>query len=341
MISLGICQRSICSLLIVAVMICNSVSLGFAQEVSIQDVEREANAGRFEKAYQFLEQLAENGNAQAQGFLAYVLAIGEWNIPVDTKRAEGLLEFAIDQGDGYANLKAYEMNEPDADIKRGDFFVSSDDYNVNLEMAAKAGHSVAQFLMATKLRSQKKYDASYALYKKSDASGFLFARAKRILIEDIERFPSAKDPARLIGLSTVGIPEIYLRLADAYKDGHGVRQDMGLALTYAKLADLFSNGHVEKFFYRFKKGLSKQSQDEAFMRAESWMFEWADSSNTYLGQAAHWCKVVGKWNKSCIAESVAAHAACMIPYMQFSFRSPQAFPGYVKCRDTEKLSPKP
>lgn len=310
-----------------------------AEGISIEDVVREADAGNYQAAHRFLETLARSGNSQAQGFLSYVLAIGEWHVPIDQKRAEALLQSAVEQGDGYANTAVARMNEPDANIQPGDLFIHSDDYLENYLAAAHVGNPHAQYTMAYATRYQKNYTESLEWFKKSAEAGLVFAKAKLIIIEDIERSSRIKDPARLIGMATTGFPEIYYHLANAYKREIGVRHDPSLALTYAKLANAFSGGKIEPDLNLYKSGLSEQEQSKAISRAEFLIFEWAENPNTHLGKVAKWCKSSEYWTVSCITNAPFADLECMIPYYKMGFKDPQEFPGYSKCRYMRRMFP--
>lgn len=309
------------------------------QDITMADVVREADAGNYEVAYRHLEVLARGGDAQAQGFLSYVLSIGEWHVSVDLKRAQMLLQSALEQGDGYAHTAVGIMNEPDADIQYGDLYIYSDDYLANYLAAAKAGNPYAQWAMAIETRYQKKYNESLEWFKKSAAAGFVFAKSKLIITEDIERSSRIKDMARLLGMSTTGFPEIYYHLANSYKRGFGVRRDLIFALTYAKLTLDFSGGLIEIDLFPYRSGLSKQEQEQALAQAELWMFEWANNPVTHLGKAAKWCKSSEYWNVSCISNAALADIECSIPYMTVGFKAPHEFPGYSKCRYKRRMFP--
>jgi len=176
------------------------ISPTHAKDVTIQDVVHAADAGDFKTALKTLETIAAEGDAQAKGFLAYGLSIGEWHIPIDKARAEKLFRSAADKGDGYANLELYLMNEPEADIQPGDVFVQSNDYLGNLKTAADAGNAPAQVLLAFKLRNEKKFNEAYLWFQKAASKEALIAKGMKVFIEDFEHHPPTQNIKKLLDL---------------------------------------------------------------------------------------------------------------------------------------------
>jgi len=310
-----------------------------AQSDSMEDVVRAANALDFKQAYKLLEEAAASGNAQAEGFLAYVLSIGEWHVPVDKKRAEKLLKSAADMGDGYANLYLYAMNEPNAEINPGDLFVPSNDYEANLQAALGAGNSLAQTTWAFSLREEKEYAESYIWFEKAATNGSVIAKAMQAFIEDVEHYPSAKSPARLKELASTGYPLVNLGIAAFYSQGRGVARDWELALKYVTNAHLFLGSGEDQDLSEFEKKLSKEEIHRARTEAEAMMFRWAKGPNTHLAIPAIWCETEGYWNRECISNALFSHEACMSPFQNFEFQNPSAYPGYYKCRYEASISP--
>lgn len=321
----------------IAILILTSPS--HAQDVTMQDVVHAADAGDFKTAIQTLETIAAEGDAQAEGFLAYVLSIGEWHVPVDKARAEKLFRSAADKGDGYANLELHFMNAPEADIQPGDVFLPSDDYLANLKTAADAGNAMAQSLSAFNFRNEKKFDESYARFKESAENGSIIAKSMQVFIEDIEHFSPTKNPKRLLEFSSTGFPLINANLAFFYRTGQGVEYAPDLALMYVKVTNLFLNRKSSEDSLRYEKGLSEQIRQEAAARAKGLMFRWATGPNTYLAKAARWCKAEGYWDQSCIINALIAHELCMAPYMSHGFENAQNYPGYSKCRYEASMHP--
>lgn len=310
-----------------------------AQEVSKQAVERAANAGDFTLAYDTLVKLAESGDAQAQGFLAYVLDVGEWHVPVDKVRAAKWLNSAANKGDGYANLYLYAMNQPGADIEPGDLFVPSDDYKKHLQLAVDGGSALAQVSLAFKLRNEKEYADSYKWFQEAAANGSVLGEAMQVYIEDVEHYSPVKDPFRLKEYASTGYPLINFGIAAFYRSGRGVAIDWELALKYQTVAYLFLANDSDQDISEFENVLSQDTLQRVRNEAKEMMFRWAKGPNTHLALPAKWCEGEGYWNQQCIANALFDHEACMAPFQSYAFLKPHTYPGYSKCRHQNQINP--
>jgi len=325
------------SVLVVAALFVGATAFNpaWAQDLSTHDVEREANAGNFEKAYEALVQLAESGNAQAQGFLAYVLYQGEWGVPVDEAKAKAWMQSALEQNDAYAHLFVALTNMPDvAEENANDpSLIVSHDWKANIRIAAENGHPYAQHMMGDWAKEQYLYKEAidwygmaahldrdyYAVDKYLTQS--LFTWPRRFLIEEIE--PRV----------TSGNVEAYAALHSAYTFGFRVKYDYRKAYGYGVMSKFYDLMPSDKATKQINENVSEVDQKALADEASQRLFSWIQDENTYVGQASAWCIEDGKFSLHCIKNAVEDHRLCEAEYMMWNFKNIIEFPAYKACRD--------
>lgn len=281
-------------------------------------------------------QLADSGHIQAQGFLGYVLSDGEWGIAKDLDRAERYLIRAAASGDGMTHVFLYLMNFPNAQIDADEWFIKSDDYEANLEIALKAGNAAAQYFYALQLRDEQEYAKSYDQFVKSADQGFLLSEAMQVYIEDYEHHKAARSSYRLRAYATTGMPIVITALAGMHKYGIGAPRSYEQAYELLLIANEFSEDGLGPDFDEPLRKLSKPFSGDfkktIQMRAKKIPFVWAEGPDTYLAPAAKWCKDSGNWTKGCIVNALFDHEFCLLPYLYWEFDNPIGFPNYNMCR---------
>ena len=306
----------------------------WAQELSTRDIEREANAGNFDKAYEVLVQLAESGNAQAQGFLAYVLYEGEWSVPVDEAKAKKWMQAALGQNDAYAHLFVGLSNAPDNTDKTGrdPYLIVSHDWKANIRIAAENGHPYAQHMMGDWAKEQHQYKGAidwYGMAAHPDRDYYavdkyltqsLFTWPRRFLIEEIE--PRV----------TSGNVEAYAALHSAYTFGLRVKYDYRKAYGYSVMSKFYDLMPSDKATKQINENVSEIDQKALADEAGQQLFSWIQDPKTYLGQASAWCIEDGKFSLDCIKNAVEDHRLCEAEYMMWNFDKFFEFPAYISCR---------
>ena len=314
----------------------------WTQELSTHNVEREANAGNFDKAYEVLVQLAESGNAQAQGFLAYVLYQGEWGVSVDEAKAKKWMQAALDQNNAYAHLFVGLSNAPDnADQTAKDpSLIVSHDWKANIRIAAENGHPYAQHMMSQ--WADTKREALEWLRKASGRNAFSYRQDVRdYYAVDYYLLKGPRLHSGRFKLAEIGRREgsgngaAYVVLAIAHTYGLQVGRDYEEAYIYATLGSLMHSAismDVEDIKLLLnvlppsrKKALKADDVDR--------ISKWAKNPETFIGQAASWCRSVGEGNSlNCLKQAVEDHRMCELEYIGWSFNSYGAFPAYIACR---------
>lgn len=326
------------SVLVVAALFVGATAFNpaWAQDLSTHDVEREANAGNFEKAYEALVQLAESGNAQAQGFLAYVLYQGEWGVPVDEAKAKKWMQAALGQNDAYAHLFVGLSNVPgNTDQTAKDpYLIVSHDWKANIRIAAENGHPYAQHMMGDWAKEQHQYKEAidwYGMAAHPDRDYYavdkyltqsLFTWPRRFLIEEIE--PRV----------TSGNVEAYAALHSAYTFGLRVKYDYRKAYQYGVMSIFYGQMPSSKAAKEIAANVSEADQKILAGYAGEQLRSWMQNPQTYLGQASAWCIEDEKFSLDCIKNAVEDHRMCEATYMMWHFENFIEFPAYILCRES-------
>lgn len=311
------------------------VSFANAQDLSTHDVEREANAGNFDKAYEVLVQLAESGNAQAQGFLAYVLYLGEWGVPADDVTAKKWMKAAYMQNDGYAHMDVAIENRPDDPNPTPveDRSIVSHDWKTNVRVAAENGHPFAQHLMGKWAKEKYKYKEAVEWFRKAAEAGQDYSAVAMYATQSLYFFPKYMRLNQIQVRVTSGNPEAFAMLHIAYALGYGTKPDFRKAVRYGVLSHAFDFPTNKDARNKTIRHFSQQDIKQLAGEALDLLADWATDPTTDIYKASQWCKETDGVGYECIVQSVARHRICEIPYMMWNFKNTTEFPAYKACRD--------
>ncbi len=325
--------RSVLSVAVTAAMVLFALPV-HADSVTKQDVEAAANAGDFDKAYELLVQLAESGHAQAQGFLAYVLYEGEWDVPVDEVQAKAWMQKAFDQNDAYAHLFVALTNAPDVREENASdpSLIKTHDWKTNVWFAAESGHPYAQHMVGDWAKSEYKYDEAMDWYNKAaqpDRGYYfvdyfitmsLYTFPKRFLLDEIELFVDS------------GNPRGFSILHAAYALGIDTGEDYEVAYEYGVISKVLGETLNHKAISLVMKNTSEKEREKLGASAKNYLMSLLANKKTYMGQSFSWCDENQDSSLSCLRHAVERHRTCEIPYVLWNFTHFTGYPAYKACR---------
>ncbi len=308
----------------------------YAASVTKADVEREANAGHFDQAYELLVKLAESGHAQAQGFLAYVLYEGEWGVPVDEPQAKQWMLKALDQDDAYAHLYVGLTNFPDGQegFENKIYSPLTKDWRANIQKSAEEGHPHGQFVWGNMLVYRHKYKQAIEWYRKAAGQGHEFAAVEEQLTLGWYTYPLRIRTEELTELNSVGNPRGYSTLASAYTFGLQALVDYEVAYKYLMLGIFLGDKAEERTRKKIIEKVPESKRAPIAEQAGEMLQVWVDDPSTFLGLSAQWCVDSDNYDLQCVKQGVEHHQLCVVPYALWNMESHISFPGYVKCRAT-------
>ncbi|MEG3619001.1 tetratricopeptide repeat protein [Magnetovibrio sp. PR-2] len=304
--------------------------------VTKADVERAANAGEFDKAYELLVQLAESGNAQAQGFLAYVLAEGEWGVPVDEVQAKSWMEKALSQNDAFAHLMLALTNDPDSvDFYTDDpSIIKIDDWKRSMRIAAENGHPYAQNELGEWARLKRETNVALEWYRKATGENRDFYAANYYSSKSWALQPSEYRIHDLMRVRGGGNPRGYLALSIAFAWGMGTEKNYRLAQQYRYMAAFLGEAVDDRTIRIIEYHLTQEEQKAQFRVAYDLFSTWFRNPATYAGQAAAVCINNNDFNSVCLKHTLDDHRECAVAYTLWSFNQVIEFPAYLQCRLT-------
>jgi len=311
----------------------------WAQELSTRDIEREANAGNFDKAYEVLVQLAESGSAQAQGFLAYVLYEGEWGVPVDEAKAKKWMQAALGQNDAYAHLFVGLSNAPDNtdQTAKDPSLIVSHDWKANIRIAAENGHPYAQNMMGDWALQKRNFDDATEWYRKAAEPDRDYYVVNMLLAKTWYTNRDAFQSAPIYEKGHAGNAYGFRAMALATHFGINTLPDYRQAYIYSMQAHFLG----APISVQIGRTIGKQIPDRDKLKIAAEAFEhltaWMKDPSSYLGQSSTFCIKNDKYDLNCLKQAVDDHRYCEIEYTLWSFDRFTEFPAYLACR--EQLSP--
>jgi len=324
-----------CALIMVfsVAVLCLSVSAR-AQTVSKTDVEREANAGNFGKAYEVLVRLAESGNAQAQGFLAYVLYEGEWGVPVDEAKAKAWMQSALDQNDAYAHLFVALTNMPDAAEENANdpSLIQSHDWKTNIRISAENGHPYAQHMVGSWALGNENYKNAEAWFRKAAIPGRDYYAVEMLMAQSWYQNRKNFLIDAIYDKSHAGNTQGFEALATAYAVGINTRISYRKALFFSAQAFFLGGSRSEKLQQLLSRKISGEERTQISLQAFQQLLAWIKTPETYLGKASSVCFLDEEYDLDCIKHAVEDHRFCETGYILWGFDNFVEFPAYISCR---------
>jgi len=314
-----------------------------AQDVSIPDVEREANAGRFDQAYSLLVQLAESGNAQAQGFLGYVLYEGEWGVPIDEVSAKKWMQAAYEHNDAYAHLFVGLTNSPDnaEQLAKDPSLIVSHDWETNIRIAAENGHPYAQNMMGHWAKNEYKYEEAIDWYRKASMPNRDYFAVNYLVTKSLYQWPRRVRVEAIEARAASGNPFAFEALHAAYALGLQAKVDYEKAYKYGILGSFYDAQLSSEASKRIEEGIP--NSERMFLRktALQLLDTWAHDPGTLVGAASSWCFESGRDHDNCKKHAVEDHLFCKVDYILWNFDNFIDFPAYKECRESfyESTSP--
>ena len=315
--------------------------LAQAADVTKQDVERAANAGEFDKAYELLVRLAESGHAQAQSFLAFVLYEGEWGMPVDEMQAKAWMQKAYDQNDAYAHLFVALTNDPDTREENATdpSLIKTHDWQTNILYAAENGHPYAQHMMGDWAKEKYKYKEAIEWYRKASEPDRDYYAINYLVTVSLYQWPRRVRVEEIEARITSGNPLAYEALHAAYTFGLQAVVDYRKAYQYGILSQLYGNTPSIEATKEIFEFVSVDEREQLSDQAGNKLDTWTKNANTYVGQATVWCYVDGKIDSTCLVNAVEDHRFCESDYILWKFDNFIDFSAYQACRQSFFQSP--
>ena len=306
------------------------------QPVTKADVEQAANAGDFDKAYELLVQLAESGHAQAQGFLAFVLYEGEWDVPVDEVQAKSWMEKALVQNDAFAHLMLALTNDPEStDLYKDDLSVIKiGDWKQSMRIAAENGHPYAQNELGEWARLERNTDDALEWYRKATGDNRDFYAANYYTSKSWASHPEDYRIQDLMRVRGGGNSRGYLALSVAFAWGMGTEKNYRLAQQYRYMAAFLGEAVDKRTILAIEYHLTEEEQKAEFRPAYDLFSTWFRNPKTYAGQAAAPCVNNNDFHSGCLKYSIDDHRRCETPYVLWDFALFTEFTAYQICRNS-------